>query len=213
MPYSILNMKIKVFADTICGWCYIGHSRLLGALSSFENVKFDIDHEPFQLNPDMPKEGIHRLDYLRSKFGSKEAAQPMYDSMVAEAMKENLKFNLDKIQVTPNTSLSHILIKLAFTKKIGHQVLSEIYNSYFSKGENIGDADILLSIGKSQNINEKEIIDSFSTDKLISDINKNDSTARSMGINGVPFFEINNKTYISGAQSSANLIEAIKVNL
>ena len=206
-------MKIKVFADTICGWCYIGHSRLLKALSNFENISFDVEHKPFQLNPDMAKEGIRRLDYLKSKFGSKEAAQPMYDSMVTEAMKENLKFNLNKIQVTPNTCLSHILIKLAFNKKIGHQVLSEIYNSYFSKGENIGDADILISIGKSQNISEKEIIDSFSADKEISEINKSNIIARSMGINGVPFFEINNKIYISGAQSSANLIEAIKVNL
>ena len=206
-------MKIKVFADTICGWCYIGHSRLLKALSSFEKVTFDIDHGPFQLNPGMPKEGIHRLEYLKSKFGSKEAAQPMYDSMVTEAMKENLKFNLDKIQVTPNTCLSHILIKLAFNKKIGHQVLSKIYNSYFSKGENIGDIDILISIGKSQNIDEKEIIDSFSSDKEMSDINDSDGVARSMGINGVPFLEINNKTYISGAQSVTNIIEAIKVNL
>ena len=206
-------MKIKVFADTICGWCYISHSRLLKALSNFENISFDVEHRPFQLNPDMPKEGIRRLDYLKTKFGSKEAAQPMYDSMVTEAMKENLKFNLDKIQVTPNTCLSHILTKLAFTKKIGYQVLSEIYNSYFSKGENIGDVDILISIGKSQNISEKEIIDSFSSDKEISDISKSNSIARSMGINGVPFFEINNKTYVSGAQSSANLIEAIKVNL
>ena len=206
-------MKIKVYADTICGWCYIGHSRLLKAISNFENISFDVEHIPFQLNPDMPKRGIHRLDYLKSKFGSKEAAQPMYDSMVVEAMKENLKFNLDKIQVTPNTCLSHILTKLAFSKKIGLQVLSEIYNSYFSKGENIGDADILISIGKSQNISEKEIIDLFSVDKEISDINKSDIDARSIGINGVPFFVINNKTYISGAQSSANLIEAIKINL
>tara|TARA_B110000914_G_C15376886_1_gene405823 strand:+ start:182 stop:802 length:621 start_codon:yes stop_codon:yes gene_type:complete len=206
-------MKIKVFADTICGWCYIGHSRLLKALGNFENISFDVELKLFQLNPDMAKEGIRRLDYLKSKFGSKEAAQPMYDSMVEETKKENLKFNLDKIQVTPNTCLSHILIKLAFTKKIGHQVLSEIYKSYFLKGENIGDANILISIGKSQNISEKEIINSFSVDKEISDINNSNGVARSMGINGVPFFEINNKTYISGAQSSANLIEAIKVNL
>jgi len=206
-------MKIKVFADTICGWCYIGHTRLMKSLSNFENISFDIEHIPFQLNPDMPKKGVPRLDYLKSKFGSKEAAQPMYDSMVAEGLKENLKFNLDKIQVTPNTNLSHILIKLAFTKKIGHKVLSKIYNSYFSKGINIGDADILISIGKSQNIREKEIIDLFTLDKEINDINKSDSVARSTGINGVPFFEINNKTYISGAQSTANLIEAIKVNL
>jgi predicted DsbA family dithiol-disulfide isomerase len=206
-------MKIKVFADTICGWCYIGHSRLLKVLKSFEKISFDVEHKPFQLNPDMPKKGIHRLDYLNSKFGSKEAAKPMYDRMVSESLKENLKFNLDIIQITPNTRLSHILTKLAFTKKIGNQVLSEIYDSYFSKGADIGDADILISIGKSQNIGEKEIIDSFSSDKEINDINNSDSVARSMGINGVPFFEINNKTYISGAQSTANLIKAIKVNL
>ena len=206
-------MKIKVYADTICGWCYIGHSRLLKALSNFENISFDLEHGPFQLNPDMPKEGIGRLDYLKYKFGSKEAAQPMYDSMTKEALKEDLKFNLDEIQATPNTSLSHILIKLAFSKKIGHQVLSEIYNAYFSKGTNIGDADILIEIGKSQNISEKEIIDSFSSEEETKKINRSDSEARSMGINGVPFFELNNKTYISGAQSTANLIETIKVNL
>ena len=206
-------MKIKVFADTICGWCYIGHSRLLRALNDFENISFDLEHGPFQLNPDMPKKGISRLDYLKYKFGSKDAAQPMYDSMTSEALKEDLKFNLDKIRVTPNTNLSHILTKLAFSKKIGHQVLSEIYNAYFSKGVDIGNADILIKIGKSQSMSEKEIIDSFSSEEETCNVNKNDNIARSMGINGVPFFEINNKTYFSGAQSTTNLIEAIKANL
>ena len=206
-------MKIKVFADTICGWCYIGHSRLLRALNNFENISFDFEHGPFQLNPDMPKKGISRLDYLKHKFGGKDAAQPMYDSMTSEALKEDLKFNLDKIRVTPNTNLSHILTKLAFSKKIGHQVLSEIYNAYFSKGVDIGNADILIEIGKSQSMDENEIIDSFSSEEETNNINKNDNIARSKGINGVPFFEINNKTYVSGAQSTTNLIEAIKANL
>ena len=206
-------MKIKVFADTICGWCYIGHSRLLKAVRTFENTVFDFEHAPFQLNPDMQKEGMSRLAYLNHKFGSKELAQPMYNNMKAEAVKENLKFKLDSIQVTPNTKLSHILTKLAFKKKIGHKVLNDIYDAYFVKGVDIGNADELIKIGKSKNINEKEIIDVFSSNKEIDDINQNDAIARAMGINGVPFFEIDNKTYISGAQSTANLIEAIKVNL
>ena len=206
-------MKIKVFADTICGWCYIGHSRLLKAVRNFENIVFDFEHAPFQLNPDMPKEGMSRLDYLKRKFGSKELAQPMYDTRKVEADKEDLKFKLDSIQVTPNTKLSHILTKLAFKKKIGHNVLNDIYTAYFSKGIDIGNADALIKIGKFKNINEKEIIDVFSSDKETDDINQNDTIARSMGINGVPFFEIDNKTYISGAQSTANLIKAIKVNL
>ena len=206
-------MKIKVYADTICGWCYIGHSRLVKAIGTFENVVFDFEHAPFQLNPDMPKEGMNRLDYLKHKFGSKELAQPMYDKMNTEAIKEDLKLKLDNIQVTPNTKLSHILTNLAFKKKIGHKVLNEIYDAYFSKGIDIGNADVLIEIGKSNGINEKEIIDIFSSNKEINDINQKDITARSIGINGVPFFEIDNKTYISGAQSTANLIEAIKVNL
>ena len=207
------QMKIKVFADTICGWCYIGHSRLLNAVRTFENIVFNFEHAPFQLNPDMPKEGMRRLDYLKHKFGSKELAQPMYDNMNTEAIKEDLKLKLDNIQVTPNTKLSHILTNLAFKKKIGHKVLNEIYDAYFSKGIDIGNADVLIEIGKSNGINEKEIIDIFSSNKKINDINQKNITARSIGINGVPFFEIDKKTYISGAQSTANFIEAIKVNL
>jgi len=206
-------MKIKVYADTICGWCYIGHSRLVKAIGTFENVVFDFEHAPFQLNPDMPKEGMNRLDYLKHKFGSKELAQPMYENMNIEAIKEDLKFKLNSIQVTPNTRLSHILTNLAFKKKIGNEVLNGIYDAYFSKGIDIGNAEALIEIGKSKNVNEKEIIDVFSSNKEINDINQKDIIARSVGINGVPFFEINNKTYISGAQSTANLIEAIKVNL
>ena len=206
-------MKIKVYADTICGWCYIGHSRLLKAIGTFKEIAFDFEHVPFQLNPDMPKDGMSRADYLKYKFGSKELAQQMYDGMNIEATKEDLKFNLDGIQITPNTKFSHILTKLAFKKKIGHRVLSIIYDSYFSKGIDIGNTDILIKLAKTQNIKEEEIMDAFSAGKEIDDINQKDTIARSMGINGVPFFEINNKTYISGAQSTENLIEAIKVNL
>ena len=206
-------MNIKFFADTICGWCYIGHSRLLKALKNFKNTSFTFEHAPFQLNPDMPEKGIKREEYLKYKFGSKEAAKPMYDNMVQEALKENLEFNLEKIQITPNTNFSHILIKLAFSKNIGHEVLSKIFDAYFSKGNNIGDRNFLVEIGKSCNIDEKEVYEALTSEKAINEIKKSDTIARSMGINGVPFFEINNKTYISGAQSGTNLIEAIKANL
>jgi|TARA_B110000444_G_scaffold260996_1_gene310368 predicted DsbA family dithiol-disulfide isomerase len=206
-------MKIKVFADTICGWCYIGHTRLLKSLKNFKNTRFVFEHAPYQLNPDMPQKGIKRQDYLKYKFGSVEAARPMYDNMIQEAQKENLKFNLQKIQITPNTNFSHILTKLAFSKNVGHEVLGRIFDAYFSKGKNIGDRDVLAEIGESNNINKKEIYEAFLSEKEINEINKKDIAARSLGINGVPFFEINNKTYISGAQSSANLVEAIKANL
>ena len=204
-------MKIKVFADTICGWCFIGQARLNKALKAFPETKFEIEHVPFQLNTDMPKEGIERSKYLEIKFGGKEFAQPMYDRMTEEAIKENLNFNLDKIKKTPNTVFSHLLIKLAKQSNMHNEIKEKIYQSYFIEGLDIGDKDTLVNIGKEFNINA-DLINNFFNLKNIEKVNSYISFAKEKEINGVPFFEIG-IDFISGAQSSANLESAIKSNL
>jgi predicted DsbA family dithiol-disulfide isomerase len=204
-------MIIKVFADTICGWCFIGQTKLNKALKSFPETKFEIEHIPFQLNPDMPIEGIDRNEYLQIKFGGKKFAQPMYDRMTEEANKEGLNFNLNNIKKTPNTVFSHLLIKLAEQTNVHNQVKERIYHSYFIEGHNIGDKEILINIGKEFNI-EKEIINSFFSTDNIEKVNSFISIAKEKEINGVPFFEIGNDV-VSGAQSSANLEAIIKANL
>ena len=105
-------MIIKVFADTICGWCFIGHQNLNQALKDFPNSKIKVEHVPFQLNPDMPQEGILRDKYLEIKFGGKEYAAPMYENMTLKAKEAGINLNLDSISKTPNTILSHLLIIL-----------------------------------------------------------------------------------------------------
>jgi predicted DsbA family dithiol-disulfide isomerase len=204
-------MIIKIFADTICGWCFIGQTKLNKALKSFPETKFEIEHIPFQLNPDMPTEGIDRNEYLQIKFGGKEFAQPMYDRMTEEANKEGLNFNLDNIKKTPNTVFSHLLIKLAEQTNVHNEVKEKIYHSYFIDGHNIGDKEILINIGKEFNI-EKEIINNFFNADNIEKVNSFISIAKEKEINGVPFFEIGNDV-ISGAQSTANLEAIIKANL
>ncbi len=204
-------MIIKVFADTICGWCFIGQTKLNKALKSFPETKFEIEHIPFQLNPDMPIEGIDRNEYLQIKFGGKKFAQPMYDRMTEEANKEGLNFNLNNIKKTPNTVFSHLLIKLAEQTNVHNQVKERIYHAYFIEGHNIGDKEILINIGKEFNI-EKEIINSFFSTDNIEKVNSFISIAKEKEINGVPFFEIGNDV-VSGAQSSANLEAIIKANL
>ena len=204
-------MIIKVFADTICGWCFIGQTKLNKALKSFPETKFEIEHIPFQLNPDMPIEGINRNEYLQIKFGGREFAQPMYDRMTEEANKEGLNFNLNNIKKTPNTVFSHLLIKLAEQTNVHNQVKERIYHSYFIEGHNIGDKKILINIGKEFYI-EKEIINSFFSTDNIEKVNSFISIAKEKEINGVPFFEIGNDV-VSGAQSSANLEAIIKANL
>ena len=204
-------MKINVFADTICGWCFIGHANLNNALKKFSNIKFDIRHIPFQLNPDMPADGISREKYLEIKFGGKEFAQPMYDQMTNEAKKEDLNFNLDKIKKTPNTVFSHLLIKLAEQSNVHNEIKEKIYQSYFIEGLDIGDKEILINIGKEFNINAGAINDFFNS-KNIEEVNSYISVAKEKEINGVPFFEIGTD-FISGAQNSTNLEGIIRSNL
>ena len=119
-------MKINVFADTICGWCFIGHANLNNALKKFPNIKFDIRHVPFQLNPDMPAKGISREKYLEIKFGGKDSATPMYENMKLKAKESGLNFKLDKIEKTPNTVLSHLLINLSEQFNLQNEIKEKI---------------------------------------------------------------------------------------
>jgi predicted DsbA family dithiol-disulfide isomerase len=204
-------MKINVFADTICGWCFIGHTNLNNALKKFSNIKFDIKHVPFQLNPNVPTKGISREKYLEIKFGGKDYAAPMYENMRLKAKESGMDFNLDKINKTPNTVLSHLLIILSERFNLGNEIKEKIYQSYFIDGLDIGNLDILIEIAKQNNIPEKEFKD-FINEKNIELVNSKISDAREKNINGVPFFEIG-KDFISGAQSSSQLESVIKANL
>ena len=204
-------MKINVFADTICGWCFIGHANLNNTLKKFSNIKFDIRHIPFQLNPDMPAEGISREKYLEIKFGGKDYAAPMYENMKLKAKESGMNFKLEKIKKTPNTVLSHLLIILSEQFNLGNEIKEKIYQSYFIDGLDIGDINILINIAKQNNIQEN-IFRDFINDKNIENVNSKILTAKEKGINGVPFFEIG-QNFISGAQSSIQLESVIKSNL
>ena len=204
-------MKIKVYADTICGWCFIGQTNLEKALEDYKNKQIEVEHVPFQLNPDMPENGISRSDYLNIKFGGKELAAPMYVSMTQKAKEVGLNLNLKKIIKTPNTVLSHLLILLAKDSGKENEIKKEIYTSYFIMGEDIGDENVLFKIAENNNISKEKVINYFS------EINKNkiysyQNMAKEKNISGVPFFEINDQC-VSGAQSSEYLKKFIGENL
>jgi len=203
-------MKINIFADTICGWCFIGHRNLNNALKKFPNIKFEIQHTPFQLNPDMPSEGILRDRYLEIKFGGKENAASMYENMKIKAKESGMNFNLEKIKKTPNTVLSHLLIILSEQFNLENEIKEKIYQSYFINGLDIGDINILINIAKESNIQENDFKDFINNN--IDNVNSKISVAREKNISGVPFFEIG-KDFISGAQSSIQLENVIKANI
>ena len=204
-------MKINIFADTICGWCFIGHTNLNNAVKKFPEIKFEISHTPFQLNPEMPAGGISRDKYLQIKFGGKDYAAPMYENMRLKAKEAGIIFNLDKIKRTPNTLLSHLLIILSEKFNLQNQIKEKIYKSYFIDGLDIGDINILTNIAKKENISEKIFID-FINQENIKMVNSKITLAKKKGISGVPFFEIG-REFISGSQSILHLERVIKSNL
>ena len=204
-------MKINIFADTICGWCFIGHTNLNNAVKKFPEIKFEISHTPFQLNPEIPAGGISRDKYLQLKFGGKDYAAPMYENMKLKAKEAGIIFNLDKIKRTPNTLLSHLLIILSEKFNLQNQIKEKIYKSYFIDGLDIGDINILTNIAKKENISEKIFID-FINQENIKMVNSKITLAKEKGISGVPFFEIG-REFISGSQSILHLESVIKSNL
>jgi len=203
-------MQIKMFSDTICGWCYIGKERLNQALEQLNISPSIVTNLPFQLNPSMPKDGMERINYIKSKFGSIENAKPMYDNMIMQGEQENLQIKLDKIKRTPNTVKSHLLVDLARKYKVENNVIADLFESYFTKAKDIGDEDVLMLIAKKNKLSTDEVKEYLNNEENIKKINKMDDVAREIGIKGVPFYIFNDQLSISGAQSVDHLIEAIK---
>ena len=203
-------MKIKIFLDTICGWCYIGHKKLFDALAEFKDRKFEVEYAPFLLNPDMPLAGIKRSDYLVMKFGSKENAQPMYDRMTEQAKSENLNFRLNDIQITPSTILSHILIDLSKGMKEQNSIVENIFKTYFIDASNIGDPENLITIGVKNGLKKEIIKKAFESKKKRDEILEKNQLAYTMGITGVPLVTFNDQVAVQGAESTESIIEKIK---
>ncbi len=203
-------MQIKMFSDTICGWCYIGKERLNQALKKLNLPETIVMNLPFQLNPSMPKDGMDRLEYIKTKFGSIENAKPMYDNMIIQGEQENLQIKLDKIKKTPNTVKSHLLIDLARKYKAENEVITDLFESYFNKAKDIGDEEVLISIAKKNNLDVNEVKAYLNNEENIKKINKMDDVAKQMGITSVPFYIFNDQLSISGAQPVEQLVEVIK---
>lgn len=203
-------MQIKMFSDTICGWCYIGKERLNQALKQLNISETIVMNLPFQLNPSMPKNGMDRIDYIKSKFGSIENAKPMYDNMIIQGEQEDLKIKLDKIKKTPNTVKSHLLVDFARKQNVENKVITDLFDAYFSKSKDIGDEQVLISIAKKNNLDLDNVRAYLNEEENIIKINKMDHDAKKMGITGVPFYIFNNQSSVSGAQSVEYLVDAIK---
>ncbi len=195
-------IKIDIISDAVCPWCFIGKKRLEKAINNFNSTKFDITWHPFQLNPEMPQEGVDRNLYLSSKFGGKQRANDIYNQIKIAGLSSGINFEFDKINIMPNSLNAHILIEYSKDFNIQNEIVSELFKSYFINGENLGDNNIINKIAKNNNLVDFNINTLNNKTDLALKVKNSDIESRSKGISGVPFFIINETYAVSGAQEN-----------
>jgi predicted DsbA family dithiol-disulfide isomerase len=207
---SKIKIRIDVVSDVVCPWCYIGKRRLENALSRLpENYEVDVNFLPFELNPDMPAAGADHKAYLAKKFGSKERYDQLTQHVVNVAADEGLKFNYEKQTMMPNTLDSHRLIQ--FAKKFGKQpaMKEALMKAYFEDGVDLTKHENLVAIAEKVGLDRALIQAFIDSDEGASDVKKMEQVNYDRGVSGVPFYIINNKYGVSGAQPSDTFVEIL----
>lgn len=201
-------MQIDIISDTVCPWCFIGKRRLEKAMSQRPDMDFEIQWRPFQLNPDMPRDGMDRRQYLEAKFGGPEKAKQIYQHIEDAGRSEGIAFAYDKIERTPNTLDSHRLIKWAGTAGVQDAAVEVLFRKYFLEGGDIGDKGLLINAAKEIGMDADLVSGLLDGDADLEETKAEDTMARQMGVTGVPCFIIGRKYAVSGAQDPAVLVQA-----
>ncbi len=209
-------IKLDILSDPICPWCYIGKAHLDRALAKSPDHPFEIEWHPFQLNPDMPPEGMDRREYLETKFGGKENAVRVYGQIAEAAEAAGLKIDFAAIQRTPNTMDAHRLIHWAGLEGRQTAMVAALFKAYFVEGRDIGDRDVLLDLAEGIGMERAVTQRLLESDADHADIAARDAHARARGVSGVPTHIIANQHVLPGAQRPQmwmQVIEDIKTQL
>jgi len=193
-------IKLDTISDPICPWCYIGKANLDRALAAHPDHPFIIEWHPFQLNPDMPPQGMDRREYLELKFGGKEAAVKVYAEIAQKAEEAGVEIDFSAIKRTPNTLNAHRLIHWAGIEGVQAFVVSALFRAYFVEGRDIGSNDVLCNIADASGMDADMVERLLNSDADIDDIRKRDAEARERGVRGVPTFIVANESVLTGAQ-------------
>lgn len=195
-------MKIDIISDTVCPWCFIGKRRLERALAMRPNITAEITWHPFQLNPEMPPDGIERQIYLKAKFGSSERAKDIYRAVDQASVGEKLNLQLDDIKRMPNSLQSHRLLHYARRHDKQDVVAENLFQSYFFYGIDIGSIAHLIKIAAESGLDGEDVRSYMESSEDIELVRGHDIQSRKLGVSGVPCFIIAEEYAISGAQES-----------
>jgi predicted DsbA family dithiol-disulfide isomerase len=197
------KLQLEVASDVVCPWCYIGKRRLEKALGLLKD-EFEVEVRwlPFQLNPDLPAEGIPRAEYRKAKFGSLERSRQLDARVIAEGKAEGIDFAFDRMERQPNTTQAHRLIALAQEQGLGNQVVNALFNTHFEQARYIGDPNVLAEIAAQCGVQ--------GWPGKAHDVSALEEQVRGMGISAVPTFIFERKSGVSGAYPAETLAQVMR---
>ena len=204
---------VDVVSDVVCPWCYIGKRKLETALARLRADQPDlaatVRWHPFELNPDLPVEGIPRAAYIEQKFGGKARGVEIYTRVRAVGAEVGIAFDFDRIARQPNTRDAHRLIAWAQQRGDAGPLVERLFRAYFIEGRWIGARDELAALAASGGLPDDEARAMLASDAYRAEVEAEYHEAQEAGITGVPFFIFNSRTAVSGAHDPDVLLEAI----
>ncbi len=209
---TLVNNKITIdiVSDVVCPWCYVGKRRLESALDELGNPDdVEITWHPFQLDPTIPAEGMDRKKYFIKKFGDESRIRQMSEHLTQVGKEAGIDFNLDAISESINTLPLHKLLHVAGQEGFQPEAEEILFQAYFSHGKDLKSPKILAELFASYGWDEAKIENILANDDLGYAVRQEINHFQQMGVSGVPFFIINNKYGISGAQPAEVFVQAL----
>lgn len=208
------KMKVEVWSDIVCPFCYIGKRNYEAALEQFaDSNNVEIEWHSFQLDPTISantEEKLNVYQYLADRKGiSYEESVKMHQAVIQTAKAAGLTYNLDKAIIT-NSYDAHKMIQLAKTKGLGDVAEERLFLAYFTEGVDVGDPLQLLKLGIEIGLVAEEITAAIESDEYAYKVKQDIQEAQSIGVTGVPFFVFNRKYAISGAQPSSLFLQTLE---
>lgn len=208
-------MKIEIWSDIMCPFCYIGKRQLETALQQFPDNDFEIEWKSFQLDPTItPEPGKDVYTYLAERKGmTVEQSKEMHKGVAERAKSVGLEYNFDKAVIS-NSLEAHRIIQLAKTKNLGDEIEEIFFKAYFTEGRDLNDGPTLIELAEKAGLDKNDVLEVLKSDNLyLKEVEHDIEEAQQIGVQGVPFFVFDRKYAVSGAQPVEAFVQTIKEGL
>lgn len=204
-------ITVDVVSDVVCPWCYIGKRRLENAIAQLsDEFTFEVTYHPFELNPELPESGVDQKQYLSRKFGGDHKYDQITGHTTQVAANDGLTFDFKKQSRTPNTRRVHSIIQASKGADVQLQVTEAFFKAYFTDGVDLSNDENIISIATAAGLLESDVRSWLADDSLKAQVAYSESEMQKLGVRGVPFYIINNKYGVSGAQASETFVKAFE---